>query len=79
MARVAEAGTDRQVARAALLGLVTLALYVALFLLEERVLELSTRGEWYFLVPVGIAFVFSLVHGAFTGSFWDALGVRARK
>jgi hypothetical protein len=79
MARIAEAGTDRQVARAVLLGLVTLALYVTLFLFEEHVLELSTRGEWHFLIPVGIAFAFSLVHGAFTGSFWDALGVRAKK
>jgi hypothetical protein len=79
MARIAGAGTERQAARAALLGLVTLALYAGLFLLEEHVLELSTCGEWYFLVPVGIAFVFSLVHGAFTGTFWDALGVRAKK
>jgi hypothetical protein len=30
-------------------------------------------------VPVAMAFLFSLVHGAFTGHFWDVLGIKARK
>lgn len=32
-----------------------------------------------FFIPIVIAFAFSLIHGAFTGYFWDALGLRPRK
>ncbi len=61
------------------LGMATAALYVALFLLEDPILTLSAHGRWYALLPVTIAFAFSLVHGAFTGHFWDLLGIKARK
>lgn len=71
--------TRRRIAQAAALGVLSLMLYIGLFLAERTVLELSGRGRWYFLVPVLIAFVFSFVHGSFTGRFWDALGVKAKK
>ncbi|HPB76848.1 MAG TPA: hypothetical protein PLY96_16565, partial [Chromatiaceae bacterium] len=32
-----------------------------------------------FLIPVVVAFVFSYFHGAFTGHFWETLGLRAAK
>lgn len=32
----------------------------------------------YPLLPVVTAFVFSLFHGAFTGYFWDVVGVTAK-
>ena len=34
------------------------------------------KDRWY--LPVLTAFAFSIAHGAFTGYFWDVLGVRAR-
>lgn len=34
---------------------------------------------WYFLIPILIAFMFSKVHGDFTGHFWDALGFKPAK
>jgi hypothetical protein len=38
------------------------------------------HGTWLFvLVPIVIAFVLSYVHGAFTGLFWDAVGLKAKK
>ena len=61
------------------LGALTGALYLGLFLFEDAILRASELGRWYFVVPVTIAFTFSLVHGAFTGHFWDALGVQAKK
>jgi hypothetical protein len=79
---VAGLENDRSVAgiaRIMALGLVIAAMYVALFLLEDPILALSAHGRWYALLPVTIAFAFSLVHGAFTGHFWDLLGVKARK
>ena len=39
-----------------------------------------TRTDgWYPVLPLLTAFVFSLAHGAFTGYFWEVLGVKARQ
>lgn len=61
------------------LGVLTVGLYLALFFNEASVLEITRRGQWWFLAPVAIAFLFSFVHGAFTSLFWDVLGVKAKK
>lgn len=79
MERMAAASSYRQLTRTAAYGAVALVLYACLFALERPILEWSSRGGWYFLVPVAIAFAFSIVHGAFTGYFWDVLGIKARK
>jgi hypothetical protein len=71
----------RPVAKAVLYGVASLALYAALFAHADQFLEWARRtrdGEkWLALVPVAVAFVFSFVHGAFTGHFWEVLGLRA--
>jgi hypothetical protein len=60
-------------------GTVTAILYTLLFAFENEVMASFTRTDGlYPLLPVVAAFAFSLSHGAFTGYFWDALGVRAR-
>lgn len=67
--------------KAVLYGIGSVALYVLLFLYADETVELARRtreGERvWFLVPIAIALVFSYVHGAFTGYFWDALGLKA--
>lgn len=60
-------------------GLVVTALYALLYVYDREVVEICRRGGWWFLFPVTVAFVFSVFHGSFTGLFWDALGVRAKK
>lgn len=53
--------------------------YVALFAYEKEVMALFTRTDgWYPLLPVLTAFGFSFAHGAFTGYFWEVIGVVAR-
>ncbi|TAK50557.1 MAG: hypothetical protein EPO27_04180 [Betaproteobacteria bacterium] len=79
MATVTAAGVEKKIVKTLALGVLTLVLYAGLFLMEDLVLGLSTLGGWFGLIPVGIAFIFSLAHGAFTGYFWDLLGVRAKK
>jgi hypothetical protein len=65
--------------RLALSGLLSASLYLLLFIDAEQVLRLSTRTDGlYFLMPVAIALVFSLVHGAFTGYFWEAVGIKPK-
>jgi hypothetical protein len=65
------------------LGAVTAVLYLLLFLFADQLTDLAVRtrqGEkLYALVPIAIALVFSFVHGAFTGQFWDLLGLKAKK
>ena len=60
-------------------GITSVALYIVLYFFSPTVLELSAKGGWYFIVPVTIAFIFSYVHGEFTGRFWDVLGIKASK
>ena len=59
-------------------GLIVAVLYTLLFLFEAEVIRLCRQGGWYVLFPVGVAFVFSLFHGTFTGLFWDALGLKPK-
>lgn len=65
--------------KALMLGTLSLALYLLLFSHEADVLRLAKEARWMFVVPISIAFLFSFVHGAFTGAFWDALGIKAKK
>lgn len=57
-------------------GVLSISLYGLLFTYEDAVLIWSVTHSWSFLVPVAIALVFSLVHGSFTGRFWEAIGLR---
>jgi hypothetical protein len=60
-------------------GAVVAVLYALLFAYEREVIDICRRGGWWFLFPVTVAFVFSVFHGTFTGLFWDALGVQAKR
>jgi hypothetical protein len=66
-----------------ILGTASAGLYILMFAYSHKLpaLAAATReGETlYAVVPVLIAMVFSLVHGAFTAHFWDLLGLRAKK
>ena len=54
--------------------------YGLLFGYQKEVMAAFTRTDgWYPVLPVVTAFVFSFAHGAFTGYFWEVLGVRARQ
>lgn len=79
MANSTTSFSGRQITRTVLYGLASSGLYLALFLLQDWLIRLSSQGGWYFLIPVGIAFLFSYVHGGFTAHFWDVLGIKARK
>jgi hypothetical protein len=62
-----------------LFGIPAIAAYALLFHFESVVIEFSRQGHWNFILPVTVAFVISYFHGGFTASFWDALGVKAKK
>jgi len=64
---------------AIILGIISLGLYVGLLTQQEVVNEYFTKGGVYAFLPIAAAFLFSLVHGNFTGNFWTVLGVEASK
>jgi hypothetical protein len=68
----------RALRRTLIYGSISVALYTLLYLYNEDILALSREGRWNFIVPMVIAFVFSIVHGNFTGHFWDVFGIKAK-
>jgi hypothetical protein len=68
----------RVLTRTLLYGGASVVLYLLLYLFRDPILEASRQGGWFFLVPIAIAFLFSLVHGNFTGHFWEVFGVKAK-
>lgn len=65
----------------AILGIISCVLYWLLYQYNDAILniaqEVRNGDKTLFLIPILIAFVFSYVHGAFTGRFWDVLGFKA--
>ena len=64
---------------AIIFGIISVALYVFLLTKQQFFNEYFTKGGVYAFLPIATAFIFSFVHGNFTGSFWTVLGVEASK
>ncbi len=79
MARESSSRGTMEIGKTAGLGLAVAALYAAVFLNVETVMNYFTRGAWYAALPVATVFVFSFVHGAFSSKFWDLMGIQATK
>lgn len=77
---MASEGTKKKpVGKMLIMGIISIFLYAALLSHQEEVNAIFGRGGWYALLPIATAFVFSFVHGAFTGDFWTVLGIEAAK
>ena len=67
---------------AMLLGALSVVLYVLLYRYSGEIrylaMEANRGHHGFFLTPIVIAFVFSIVHGLFTDRFWEAVGLRAK-
>jgi len=64
-------------------GILSSIIYFGLYYFNSdirHIAEMTNRGDHtYFLLPIGIAFLFSVVHGLFTDRFWEALGLKAKR
>ena len=64
-------------------GILSIALYGLLYWLSTDIKGLAQATyaghKQLFFIPIIVAFVFSLIHGAFTAHFWDSLGVKAKQ
>ena len=64
---------------AVILGVLSIGLYALLFIKQDLVNANFGKGGAFALLPIATAFLFSFVHGSFTGNFWTALGIEAAK
>ncbi len=62
-----------------LMGVLSLALYGILLSYQKDIIDYFSRGGVYAFLPIAAAFLFSLIHGSFTGKFWTVLGIEAAK
>jgi drug/metabolite transporter (DMT)-like permease len=61
------------------MGVLSLALYATLLLNQDLVNGSFAQGGLYALLPIVTAFIFSFIHGSFTGNFWTVMGIEAAK
>lgn len=61
------------------MGILSVALYAVLLLKQDMITSYFGRGGMYAVLPIVTAFLFSFIHGSFTGDFWTVLGVEAKK
>lgn len=69
----------KPIAKMVLFGALSLGSYTLLFSNEALVTNTYTLGGWYAVLPVGTAFAFSFMHGAFASNFLDVLGLEPKK
>ncbi|HXY55799.1 MAG TPA: hypothetical protein VEM40_14130 [Nitrospirota bacterium] len=69
----------KPVGKLIVMGIISIAFYSALLLKQDLVNSTFAKGGMYALLPIITAFVFSFVHGSFTGNFWTVLGIEAAK
>ena len=69
----------KPVSKMFIMGIISVALYALLLAKQDEVNILFGKGSWYAFLPIITAFVFSFVHGNFTGDFWTVLGVEAAR
>ncbi len=79
MPKLARQKRKKAIKSAIFYGALTAALYLAVFLNEGIVMTYFTKGGVYAVLPLVTVFIVSFAHGAFTGSFWSALGIEASK
>ncbi len=59
------------------LGLGAAAIYAAVFLNTDTVMQYFTKGGLYAALPIATVFLVSFVHGAFAHNLWACLGIEA--
>ncbi len=62
-----------------IMGISSIALYATLLTHQDVITTYFARGGVYAFLPIVTAFLFSFIHGNFTGSFWTVLGIEAAK
>lgn len=70
---------NKALVSAIITGVLSIGLYALLFIKQDLVNANFGKGGAFALLPIATAFLFSFVHGSFTGNFWTVLGIEAAK
>lgn len=62
-----------------LFGALSLGAYSLLLSNEALITNTFTLGGWYAALPVGTAFAFSFIHGAFASNLLSVFGLEPKK
>lgn len=62
-----------------LAGVLSTGLYGALLMNQDLINANFAKGGLYAFLPIATAFIFSFIHGNFTGNFWTVLGIEASR
>jgi hypothetical protein len=76
---MATSSKKKPVGKMLVTGALSIALYAVLLTNQDLVNSTFGKGGMYALLPIVTAFVFSFIHGAFTGDFWTVLGIEAAR
>ena len=76
---MAHTTTHRPVSKMVITGIISVALYAGLLMYQDTINTTFGKGGMFAVLPIVTAFLFSFVHGSFTGSFWSVLGVEASR
>ncbi len=68
-----------RIARMLVYGVLTVAMYAAVFVNNAAIMLYFTKGKVFAALPVMTALVFSFAHGGFTNYFWQVMGIEASK
>lgn len=70
-------GHASTIGKTLLFGAASATLYVLLYFHADALAAFCSQGGVSASVPIGIALLFSYVHGSFTANLWRLLGVTA--
>jgi hypothetical protein len=75
---IVKAANQKPIGKLLLYGAFSLSLYALIYFYEQEIMHWTTRGGWYFIISITLAFLFAFFHGGLTRYFWEAVGVRAK-
>ena len=76
---VSSGNKKRPVLLTLIFGAISFSAYLLLFMNEEWVMNNFTKGGWYAVYPIVIAFFFSFVHGVFASNLISTLGLEEKQ
>lgn len=60
-------------------GIFSIGAYVLVFTHQKAVLDITTKGHWYAVVPIVTVFLFTFIHTPFCGHLLSLMGIEAAK
>jgi uncharacterized membrane protein YraQ (UPF0718 family) len=79
MGKVSGNPKKKPIGKMILMGIISIAAYIAVFTNQEIVTKYCTEGGFYSALPIIAVFFFSFVHAPFASYVLSALGIEPKK